>query len=207
MAEIIVFNLAYVLYVASGFVKTMLRLRIALILVSFAYIVWGLVGGHPSAVLWNIAFGSLHGYQLFKLWVERRRVTLTPEESAIHQRLFGDLGLTDFFTLWSVGEARTYEPGTRLIEQDNVQRSVMLIVDGEVRVERDGTPLAVLGPDDLIGERSYITGDRASASVVTSTETMLHQWDQRKMAALVELCPAAHESMVKYIGIDLAKKL
>ncbi|MEM9652079.1 MAG: cyclic nucleotide-binding domain-containing protein [Actinomycetota bacterium] len=207
MAETVIFNIAYALFVATGFVKTILRLRLALIGVAIAYIIWGVVAQNTSAIIWNVAFASVHSYQVFRLWAQRRSIQLTETQSNIHDRLFPDLDLIDFYTLWSIGNERTLKPDAVLIQQGEVQDTLMLIVAGAVVVERDDELLAELGPDDLLGERSYMTGEVASATVRATSEVELHEWDQRRMKALVDLSNPAHESMVRYISADLARKL
>lgn len=207
MAETIIFNFAYAMFVASGFMKTMARLRLALIGVSFVYIGWGFVADNMSAVVWNLCFGAVHTYQLIKLWAQRRSIELSVQEKDIHDRLFPDLDLIDFYTLWSMGDIRTLSAGATLIDQGAVQDTLMMIVSGSVEVVRDGESLAKLGPDDLLGERSYMTGEVASATVLAITDVEIHEWDQRRMKALVDLSTPAHESMVRYISSDLAKKL
>lgn len=143
MAESLLINLAYALYVASGFVRTVARLRAALLVVSATFITWGLVAPNYPTVLWNLAFGSVHALQLYRQW----------------------------------------------------------------RVERDGAVVAELGPDSIIGERSYLTGDEANATVRAATPVELHVWDQSKVAALDTLCPAAHDSLLRHISFVLASKL
>jgi CRP-like cAMP-binding protein len=185
----------------------MLKLRIALIGVALVYIVWGFAADNMSAVLWNISFAAVHTYQLIRLWNQRRSIELTSQEDKIHRRLFPDLDLIDFYTLWSMGDVRTIPAGQTLIDQGDVQDTLMLIVSGQVSVERDGNHLADLSQDDLLGERSYMTGEVASATVRANSEVEIHVWDQRRMKALVDLSTPAHESMVRYISADLARKL
>lgn len=207
LEETIALNVAYGLYVASGFVKTFVRMRIFMIVVSVAYIVWAILADIWFGVAWNVAFGAVHAYQLAKLWMQQRSISLTDEQADIHKRLFSDLQTIDFFTLWSVGTSRVVEPGTTLISDGCVQRTVMLIIDGTVAVDRQGEQVATLGADSVIGERSYLTGELANATVQAVTSVTLHEWNQEKMKAMAQLCPAAHESMNRHIGLELANKL
>ncbi len=208
MIETITLNLAYLLYVGSALIKTVVRLRIGMIVVSVAFIIWGILGGVWSAVIWNLAFGSVHAYQLYQLWAKHRAINLSVEERALHRRLFPDISLVDFFTLWSVGNGATAERGDVLIREQTKQESIMLIVEGELLVEREGQFVAELAKDAMIGERSYLTGDPANATVtVKSDRAVLHEWNHQKMSALAGLCPEAHDSILRYVGIDLATKL
>lgn len=207
LAETIALNIAYMFYVASGLTKTLLKLRVAMIFVSVTFITWGLIAGIWTAVFWNVAFGAVHGYKLIELWLQHRSIRLSDSQADLHERLFSDLDVVDFYTLWSIGTSRVVEPGEVLIHEGQVQKTVMLIIDGEVTIEQGGTTVASLQPDSVIGERSYLTGDLANATVRVAIETTIHEWDQEKMKALQGLCPNAHDSMTRHIGLDLANKL
>ena len=207
MAETIALNIAYMFYVASGLTKTLLKLRVAMIFVSVTFITWGLIAGIWTAVFWNVAFGAVHGYKLIELWLQHRSIRLSDSQADLHERLFSDLDVVDFYTLWSIGTSRVVEPGEVLIHEGQVQKTVMLIIDGEVTIEQGGTTVASLQPDSVIGERSYLTGDLANATVRVAIETTIHEWDQEKMKSLQGLCPNAHDSMTRHIGLDLANKL
>lgn len=207
MAATIALNIAYGLYVATGFVKTELKLRIALIIVSVAFIIWGFVSSTWSAVIWNVLFGSTHAYRVIKMWRQNRSIQLDERAAAVHARIFPELNRLDFFTLWSIGTTTVHETDEVLIEQGADHKELALILGGQVTVDRDGERLAVLGADALLGERSYVTGQPASARVVASNEVTLHSWNQGEMAALVVLCPDAHAAVVAHIGVDLAAKL
>ncbi len=207
LLETIAINFAYALYVGSGFVKTILRLRIGLVGVSMAFVFWAAMSGVWPAVFWNLAFGGVHGYQLFRLWTQHRSISLNQDERALHKRLFPDLSLVDFFTLWSIGTARAVPTGEVLIRERTVQQTLILIVSGVVTVERSGEFVATLGSDAMVGERSYLTGDLANATVSASSDSIIHEWNQQKMAVLTGLCPDAHDSLLRYIGLDLATKL
>ncbi|MGI9596568.1 MAG: cyclic nucleotide-binding domain-containing protein [Acidimicrobiales bacterium] len=207
MAETIALNVAYMLYVGSGFIKTVVRLRIGMIFVSIAYIVWASLAGIWSGVAWNVAFGGVHAYQLYRLWSRHRSISLTHRERELHKRLFPDISVVAFFTLWSIGTARQAMVGEVLIKEQTEQDTIMLVVSGEVVVERGGSLVATLGPDSMIGERSYLTGDLAHATVAVSSEAVIHEWNQQKMTAMVELCPDAHDSLLRFVGVDLATKL
>jgi hypothetical protein len=207
LVEAIALNIAYMFYVSSGFTKSLLRLRIAMIFATVAFITWGLLSSTWTAVFWNVAFGAVHGYKLIELWIQHRSIQLSDSQTELRARLFSDLSTIDFYTLWSVGTSRAAEPGEVLIEEGQVQKTVMLIIDGEVAIEQGGAQVATLQADSVVGERSYLTGHRANATVRAATEATIHEWDQEKMKALQGLCPAAHDSMNRHIGLDLANKL
>ena len=144
LAETIALNVAYSMYVASGFIRTVFRLRIGMICVSVAFVIWASLAGVWSGVAWNVAFGGVHAYQLFKLWKRHRSISLTDDERAIHRRLFAELTLVDFFTLWSIGNGRRAPAGELLIAEQSEQHTIILIVSGDVVVERHGRLVATV---------------------------------------------------------------
>jgi Cyclic nucleotide-binding domain len=60
-------------------------------------------------------------------------------------------------------------PGLTLIRQGEPDTTVYLILDGVVRVERDGEPLAEYGPGVMLGERAVLEGGTRTSTVVTVT--------------------------------------
>lgn len=59
--------------------------------------------------------------------------------------------------------------GTTLISQGDAGTDVYLVLDGVVRVDVDGEPLAEYGPGALLGERAFLEGGRRTSSLVAVT--------------------------------------
>ena len=59
--------------------------------------------------------------------------------------------------------------GTTLVRQGQPGTDVYLILDGVLRVERDGEPLAEYGPGAMLGERSGLESGTRTASLVAVT--------------------------------------
>lgn len=59
------------------------------------------------------------------------------------------------------------EPGQVVCAQGDEADRFFILVDGQVQVERDGVPLAMLAPGSFFGESALLVGGRRSASVVT----------------------------------------
>lgn len=207
MAETIAINVAYALYCASGLVKTEWRLRGALVVVSIAFVVWGLIAASWSPVMWNVVFGGIHTWHLYRMWKAERAISLTGDAERVHRDLFPGLTRLDFFALWSIGTSREFDPGELLIAHGSEAHDLSLVLRGQISVDRGGEQLATLGPDALLGERSYVTGQPASADVTALSGGVIHAWNPQKMQALADLYPAAHAALIGHIGVDLAAKL
>ena len=63
--------------------------------------------------------------------------------------------------------------GTVVMAQGEPGEDMCLVLDGVVRVERDGEQLAEYGPGALLGERAHLEGGRRAASVVAVTPCRL----------------------------------
>jgi hypothetical protein len=83
----------------------------------------------------------------------------------------------------------TLKPGDTLVRQGDQGSDVFLVLDGIVRVDRDGEQLAEYGPGAILGERAYLEGGvRTSTNVaVTACRVAAVPASQFDTAALTEL--------------------
>jgi hypothetical protein len=61
------------------------------------------------------------------------------------------------------------KPGTALVRQGEPGNDVYLVLDGVIRVDRDGEPLAEYGPGAMLGERGPLEQGGRTASLVAVT--------------------------------------
>ena len=64
-------------------------------------------------------------------------------------------------------------PGATLVRQGQPGTDVYLLLDGVIRVERDGERLAEYGPGALLGERAHLEGGLRTSSLVAVTPCRL----------------------------------
>lgn len=77
-----------------------------------------------------------------------------------------------------------FPAGHVIARQGEIGTGFFLVIDGEVRVVRDGDELARLGPGDFFGEMSVIDGLPRVAGVVTSSPTRclaLASWEFERL--------------------------
>jgi Cyclic nucleotide-binding domain len=81
------------------------------------------------------------------------------------------------------------KPGTVLVRQGEPGTDVYLILDGVVRVERDGERLAEYGPGAILGERAHLEGGARTSTLTAVTACRIASADasQFDRAALEEL--------------------
>ena len=60
--------------------------------------------------------------------------------------------------------------GDTLVRQGEPGTSVYLVLDGVIRVERDGEQLAEYGPGAILGERAHLEGGVRTSTLVAVTD-------------------------------------
>ena len=61
------------------------------------------------------------------------------------------------------------EPGAELVRQGDFGQDIYLVLDGVVRVERDGNQLAEYGPGAVLGERALLEDGTRTSTLVAVT--------------------------------------
>jgi hypothetical protein len=61
------------------------------------------------------------------------------------------------------------QPGDELVRQGDFGQDIYLVLDGVIRVERDGTRLAEYGPGAMLGERAALEGGTRTSTLVAVT--------------------------------------
>ena len=61
------------------------------------------------------------------------------------------------------------EPGAGLVRQGDFGQDIYLVLDGVIRVERDGNQLAEYGPGAMLGERAVLEGGTRTSTLVAVT--------------------------------------
>ena len=85
---------------------------------------------------------------------------------------------------------------TVLARQGGLGREFLLLLDGSVRVERDGKEIARLGPGEFFGEMSLIDQKPRSATVTAQTPLVLLVVGTRSFSYLLEGVPALQKKIL-----------
>jgi signal-transduction protein with cAMP-binding, CBS, and nucleotidyltransferase domain len=123
---------------------------------------------------------------------------LTPSEPALHEDLARALRATPLFAglpedeleeLTVDCELCTAHPGQVVQAQDVPVRYWHVITGGHAVVQRDGTPIGLLGRGDSWSEHSLLNQLRSSIAVVALSPLTLLTLSQRRFFAVPERCP------------------
>ena len=117
--------------------------------------------------------------------------------------LFSGLGLRHLDLLARAVREKNIKAGAVLARQGKRERDFMLILDGTVRVERDGHALAHLKAGDFCGEMSLIDGQPRSATVLAESPCVLLLLDHRSFRKSLDSIP----ELQRKILITLCQRL
>ncbi len=80
-------------------------------------------------------------------------------------------------------------PGQVLARQGRCSWELLVILEGVVRVQRDGQELARLGPSDFLGEISCLSGKPQPATYIAETTVKLLAFHSRSLWYLLDRIP------------------
>jgi CRP-like cAMP-binding protein len=84
----------------------------------------------------------------------------------------------------------------RLLHEGELPYEFFLIVDGQVRIDRDGQQVNVLGPGDFFGEIALLDGGRRTATATTLTPVHLLVLGTREFHSLLVEHPDIREAVL-----------
>ena len=84
-----------------------------------------------------------------------------------------------------------------LMRQGSLAQEFFLIVDGRVRIERDGKTVNTLGPGDFLGEIALLSEGRRTATAVTEGPARLLVITHRGFHSLLDASPAIRTAILK----------
>lgn len=92
-----------------------------------------------------------------------------------------DLTDKELSALGSCTDRVTRPAGTELARQGEVGREAFVVVDGQIEIRRDGKPIAMLGPGEVVGELAVLGGWHRTADIIAETDVELIVFDVRSL--------------------------
>lgn len=201
---------SYLFALCAYLVRDILWLRALAIgscLTFMAYIF--LRGGQPDWILigWNGVFVAVNLIQIAVLVKENRAVVFSPEERELKDTVFANFSDIEFMRLFRCAEWREVEAGTTLVAEGKPVEELIFVTKGTGRVEVGSAVKAKLLPMMFVGEISFLTGESASATVVTEQRTRFVTWSQIALQKLMHTYPSINLAFKSVVGNDLSFKV
>jgi CRP-like cAMP-binding protein len=199
-------NFAYVLMLCAFLARDILWLRSLMVTAQILVVVYTWHAGVPVVSLWNAVFVSINIYMVVQILRERRAVVLPPELAALHARHFAAMTPPEFLRFWRMG-SRDVVRDAALTRRGERPAALAFVLNGVVRVTRDGVPLASLGAGYFVAEMSLITGEAANADADVAGTAELMRWPTAALREFGAAHPAMWTKIQSVIGHDLVEKI
>lgn len=160
-----------------------------------------------SAAMVQISWILISLVGLIRLYLINRPKRLSEAEDALCRRLLPDTPTRQAHAFLGHGEWHHGEPGTILIREGEPIDALVYLHEGEASVSFDQHTINGLGPGDLIGEMTVLTGEPATATVTLSKPSRYFCIDavklRRKLASRHELARIFERSL----SMEINRKL
>ncbi|MEZ5791802.1 MAG: cyclic nucleotide-binding domain-containing protein [Nitratireductor sp.] len=162
-------HISYILLIGSMLMRRMHWLRLLAISAGVFSAIYYVTLGDSVSFFWECLFTLVNLVQLVILFVENRLGKFSKDEHMFIETVLHGLERAHIRKLMKLGAWTEVADGMVLIHQDTVPAGLYFVVNGSARVERDGRVVGMVGPNDFLGEMSYLTGKEATATVTTVT--------------------------------------
>ena len=206
----IVGHLAFGLIAFSYLVKDIMYLRILSIVASlfgmfFNYTVpteplWLPIG-------WNAIFVMVNIYHISVLLYEKRPVQMDDKNTELYNTLFKDMTPVEYLKISKAACWKTYQSGDVLIRQQHLVPDLILIYNGTIDVEVDGSKVAELRDGQFVGEMSFLTEKSATATCVVKHPTECLVWKQQEFKDLLKRNPSLYFTIQSLLSAQVSSNL
>ena len=93
--------------------------------------------------------------------------------------------------------------GYTLMRQGDIAHEFFMIIEGKVRIERDGKTLKTLGPGDYLGEVALLSESPRTATAVTEGPTKLMVITHQGFNSLMDAHPAIRSAIFEGVAVYL----
>ncbi len=126
----------------------------------------------------SVLFLGVNIFQLLLILWELRPVTLLGEMRMLHHFFFPNLAASDFNRLTRLARWRDGNPGDILAVQGSFVTEIVVVMEGNAEVERDGQHITTLGAGAIIGEIGSLSAQPFSSTIRLSTHARYLAWEK-----------------------------
>lgn len=145
--------------------------------------------------------------QLALIFAQRRKVSLSEEESRMAERVLARMNRTAQRQLLDQGVWIEGRPGETLIRQGEPTPHLFYLSEGDARVSRHGHEIATCGPGHFLGEITVLSGLPATATVTLATRARFWCVTAEALTLFLEANPDLRPRLESAFVGDVAEKL
>jgi len=114
--------------------------------------------------------------------------------------VFKEVRTEDLSYLAMIAEELTYLPGKNLYEVNQAPDSLYLVIDGQVKLHREGQEISVIGPGEAIGTWSLFDNQPRVATATALEETKTLRIDREEFYDLLSDHVRIAESVLRSLS-------
>ena len=169
------------------------------------YLVQGTVLWPP--VGWALVFTVINLYQIARIYLERRPVTLSEDEQTLYDFGFRSLRPREFVSLLLVGEWKQGDVGERVVSEGQPVSALCIAISGRAEVRKQGHLIGLLRPGQIIGAALALAGQPSTVDVSFTEPARYMRWPLASLRRFVDQRPDLRVTLQGLVNRDLAAKL
>ena len=203
-------NLSFALSALSFLMQDMSRLRlIAIVSAMFGVFYNYNVAESPLwlVIFWLSTFMTINLSMLVAEHIRNKSAKFNKDEQELFETLFPELSAFEFLQLLNAGSWKTIRSRERFISAQKENFKLALIWRGQAKVLKGKKVAANLKRGTLIGEISFLTGEKPTADVLLESGSLVLVWDHEKLRQWISKNSDAAISFQRLMTSDLAAKI
>jgi hypothetical protein len=209
-SAVMVLFIAMLLFVDAKHQRATLITGVIGMINGIAAFIWAtLMFATPHGLIIALAL-TLTGVSIYKILNTKKKpstIEFSDNEIQLHRAFFSDLSPKAYMKLINFAIWREIEAGQTLLTKGHKVDRLSLIFSGIAKVDIGNNHFVEIKEGQFIGEMSYISGNMASGTVTIAEKTILVEWPQQELKALVSQDTIIGNCIQSHFNRDLIKKL
>lgn len=201
-------HFTYLLLIISMLMRRMAWLRSIAIASGLAKIIYrAFFAVDPVSVLWEAIFVLVNAAQLAVIWYYEHHHKFEAEERHFVENMPAGIGRSAVKRLLELADLERFSVGETLTREGEPVTKLMYVADGVAKIEHAGRIVAICGPGDYVGELSFLSGQRATATATAVKPMRVLSFEQTKLRATIASDPELRRVLETALNRNLAGKL
>ena len=158
-------------------------------------------------IFWLSTFLTINLSMLVAEHIRNKSAKFNKNEQELFETLFPELSAFEFLQLLNAGSWKTIRSRERFISAQKENFKLALIWRGQAKVLKGKKVVANLKRGTLIGEISFLTGEKPTADVLLERGSLILAWDHEKLRRWLSKNSDAASIFQRLITSDLAAKI
>jgi len=203
-------NFCYLILAFSYLVTNLYWLRLLAILALGLEGIYFYCASTPPlwvGIAWAAVFVAINLMQIALLTRERLNVQISGPGDFLHRGFFPEMTPMEFRRFLKTGNWLEVAKGALLTIEGKLVPELFFITRGNARMTLNGEVIMSLGPGTILGEKSFLSGGNASATIFAETELSVFAVNKLTLLTLMQHDRGVESAIFKMMGRDMSAKL